>query len=304
MLQVIVVPALTTLPSLARSTPTLRRERCAYVCKWLSHAFNAHIFAQPVDWQSLGLDDYSIIVKEPMDLATLARYVETDPEFTFAAFCDKARLIWTNACTYNPAPNPVHAIAQRIGNAFEKKVKAMQQSIDTHDDPRRLEHHLVPLVHVFYGEEDAQSWVNSVLDTCDPEWVAEYAVDVDVPLCFEDVIQMLQSHVYCNRHDVKTDVDAILTDMDNCRIQALSDSLFAARLPDVDASSFVTAEIRTQCADRIAMLSIAKRILLVDWIRTHAPNAVVDGDDGVSTVCIEMLNRAQFVYVHRKTLVP
>lgn len=37
----------------------------------LSRLPNAHIFAEPVDWEKLEIPDYPVIIKNPMDFGTI-----------------------------------------------------------------------------------------------------------------------------------------------------------------------------------------------------------------------------------------
>ena len=39
--------------------------------QWLSSQKDVDAFLEPVDWKSLGLTDYPLVIKQPMDLGTI-----------------------------------------------------------------------------------------------------------------------------------------------------------------------------------------------------------------------------------------
>ena len=62
---------------------------------------NAELFLSPVDWKSLGLLDYPLLVKKPMDLGTIHANIEAGKYASAKAVAADVDLVWANAMTYN-----------------------------------------------------------------------------------------------------------------------------------------------------------------------------------------------------------
>ena len=58
-------------------------------------------FLQPVDFKGLGLDDYPLIVKVPMDLSTVKKKVKAGKYVETREALADVQLIWENCRTYN-----------------------------------------------------------------------------------------------------------------------------------------------------------------------------------------------------------
>jgi hypothetical protein len=69
----------------------------------LDHS-DSHDFREPVDWKGMGLTDYPLVVKHPMDLSTVNKKVNQGKYQSIEALCDDLQLIWDNCKSYNP-PN-------------------------------------------------------------------------------------------------------------------------------------------------------------------------------------------------------
>ena len=67
---------------------------------------DAEAFRDPVDWRGLGLDDYPVIIKRPMDLGTVKLRLERGAYATPEACAADVRLIWENCRTYNTGGVP------------------------------------------------------------------------------------------------------------------------------------------------------------------------------------------------------
>lgn len=58
-------------------------------------------FLKPVDYIGLNLMDYPEIIKEPMDLSTVAVNLHKGHYLDASEFLRDMRLIWSNSLTYN-----------------------------------------------------------------------------------------------------------------------------------------------------------------------------------------------------------
>jgi hypothetical protein len=75
-------------------------EMLKVVCSMLSRN-ECMVFREPVDWKSLGLNDYPEIVKKPMDLGTIKKRIENDDYNTVEDIATDIRLVWSNCMLYN-----------------------------------------------------------------------------------------------------------------------------------------------------------------------------------------------------------
>lgn len=76
-------------------------------------------FNVPVDPIKLGLKDYFNIVKEPMDLGTVKNKLYTNVYHSHVEVARDIRLVFRNACLYNPPSHPIHEAAKHLLDYFE-----------------------------------------------------------------------------------------------------------------------------------------------------------------------------------------
>ncbi|KAF9588698.1 hypothetical protein IFM89_014574 [Coptis chinensis] len=86
------------------------------------------VFNTPVDVKALGLHDYYIIIKNPMDLGTVKTRLSKNWYKSPREFAEDVRLTFRNAMTYNPKGQDVHIMAELLLNMFEEGWTAMQSS--------------------------------------------------------------------------------------------------------------------------------------------------------------------------------
>lgn len=58
-------------------------------------------FLKPVDYKGLGLDDYPVIIKHPMDISTVKRKLKTGKYNALSEVVSDLMLIWENCRIYN-----------------------------------------------------------------------------------------------------------------------------------------------------------------------------------------------------------
>uniref|UniRef100_M4CPD0 Bromo domain-containing protein n=1 Tax=Brassica campestris TaxID=3711 RepID=M4CPD0_BRACM len=92
------------------------------------------VFKTPVDVLGLGLQDYHLIVKKPMDLGTVKTNLEKGFYRSPVDFASDVRLTFTNALAYNPKGQDVYKMAEKLLSQFDvwfsptlKKFEAQQQ---------------------------------------------------------------------------------------------------------------------------------------------------------------------------------
>lgn len=70
-------------------------------------------FRQPVDFKGLGLHDYSLVVKKPMDLNTCLKKLNNSEYKTVEECIEDLQTIWDNCKLYN-GPTSVILICIKI----------------------------------------------------------------------------------------------------------------------------------------------------------------------------------------------
>jgi len=104
--------------------------QCATILKQLKQNRNAWPFHKAVDWKALNIPDYPTIVKNPMDMQTIAdklggfdaKCKESPREYKSPLeFRDDLRLIFDNCRLYNPVGSDVRIMGDALADLFEKK---------------------------------------------------------------------------------------------------------------------------------------------------------------------------------------
>jgi Bromodomain extra-terminal - transcription regulation/Bromodomain len=87
-------------------------------------------FSEPVDPVALGIPTYHQIIKEPMDLRTLARKMEAKEVDSPEEFARLARLVFENAIKFNIEPtHSVHQAARNLLILFNQKFRDIERMI-------------------------------------------------------------------------------------------------------------------------------------------------------------------------------
>lgn len=79
------------------------------------------IFEEPVDPEKLNLPDYREVIKNPMDLGTVKKQLESAKHyFEIERFAADVKLTFDNALKYNPPGQDIHKIAKDMKDLFLK----------------------------------------------------------------------------------------------------------------------------------------------------------------------------------------
>lgn len=105
--------------------------------KLMVHKFG-WVFNTPVDIVKLNIPDYFKVIKNPMDLGTIKRKLETDVYLNPREFAADVRLTFANAMTYNPPGNDVHIMAVQLNKIFEEKWRPIGSKLPEVDPNGRL----------------------------------------------------------------------------------------------------------------------------------------------------------------------
>lgn len=101
-----------------RSEAFIRRFRPVIV-RLMEHSSNGGLFNEPVDAVALNIPEYHNVVKCPMDLGTIRARLESGGYTSHSDLAADVRLVFSNACLFNPPVHPVHAAAARLREEFD-----------------------------------------------------------------------------------------------------------------------------------------------------------------------------------------
>ncbi|KAM4631752.1 CREB-binding protein [Discoglossus pictus] len=86
-------------------------------------------FRQPVDPHLLGIPDYFDIVKNPMDLSTIKRKLDTGQYQEPWQYVDDVWLMFNNAWLYNRKTSRVYKYCTKLAEVFEQEIDPVMQSL-------------------------------------------------------------------------------------------------------------------------------------------------------------------------------
>uniref|UniRef100_W5M4A1 histone acetyltransferase n=1 Tax=Lepisosteus oculatus TaxID=7918 RepID=W5M4A1_LEPOC len=86
-------------------------------------------FRQPVDPQLLGIPDYFDIVKNPIDLSTIKRKLDTGQYQEPWQYVDDVWLMFNNAWLYNRKTSRVYKYCTKLAEVFEQEIDPVMQSL-------------------------------------------------------------------------------------------------------------------------------------------------------------------------------
>lgn len=94
-------------------------KKCSQILTRLMKHKGGMWFNSPVDVQGMGLHDYRLIIKNPMDLGTVRSKLKNGIYKTPLEFAEDIRLTFNNALIYNPEAHEVHKLAAQLLRQFE-----------------------------------------------------------------------------------------------------------------------------------------------------------------------------------------
>ncbi|KAI3856472.1 hypothetical protein MKW98_008924 [Papaver atlanticum] len=94
---------------------------CSSLLSRLMKHKHGWVFNSPVDVKKLGLHDYYLIIKHPMDLGTVKSKLNMNRYKSPREFAEDVRLTFSNAMIYNPKGQDVHFMAEQLLQIFEER---------------------------------------------------------------------------------------------------------------------------------------------------------------------------------------
>jgi hypothetical protein len=112
-------------------------EMLKIVCSFIARP-ESEPFRRPVPWKEMGLVDYPVIVKRPMDLGTVKLKLENEAYLTLEEAAADVRLVWTNCMSYNQDGSEFYFLADTFARKFEEVYSQMRQSDVASSDLERI----------------------------------------------------------------------------------------------------------------------------------------------------------------------
>lgn len=100
---------------------------------------DSEFFRDPVDWEGLGLLDYPIIIKHPMDLGTVKKKLDKGLYKRPSELASDVRLIFSNAMTYNAPNSKIYNHARSLSEFWESNWAQIATADDAIDRPPSME---------------------------------------------------------------------------------------------------------------------------------------------------------------------
>uniref|UniRef100_A0AAY4EYM6 Uncharacterized protein n=1 Tax=Denticeps clupeoides TaxID=299321 RepID=A0AAY4EYM6_9TELE len=129
------------------------------------HAAYAWPFYKPVDAEALNLHDYHEIIKQPMDLSTVKKKMDSREYQDAQSFAADVRLMFSNCYKYNPPDHEVVAMARKLQDVFEMRFAKMPDEPAEPNSPNALS--TTPVVSKSTGS--SESSVDSSSSSSDSE---------------------------------------------------------------------------------------------------------------------------------------
>jgi len=85
----------------------------------------AHIFAEPVDWERLQLPDYPLIIKKPMDFGTIKTKLKEHRYRGVREYMEDMELVFANCATYNAVGTDVAQLGIAVHGEYQRLVQQL-----------------------------------------------------------------------------------------------------------------------------------------------------------------------------------
>lgn len=117
--------------------PAKFKSRCLELLKGLQTHQHGWVFNAPVDPIELNLPDYFDIIKNPMDLGTVQKKLDTSAYRSVDEFERDVNMTFDNAATYNREGSVVYAMAQELKAKFSEDYRRFLEVLDSEEQKRR-----------------------------------------------------------------------------------------------------------------------------------------------------------------------
>jgi len=125
-----------TTPYLLNPMDVPMQRKCDALMKNILKRNQAVHFSKPVEWKKMGLHDYPRLIKQPMDLSTVADQLTREKYARLEDFVNDVRLCWKNAFIFNMPDSMYFKAAKALCDLFEKKVEELEREAEQVHNPQ------------------------------------------------------------------------------------------------------------------------------------------------------------------------
>jgi len=173
-----VVQAFVKPPRIRKGAPMhdTTRKACQEMLRLVQEQPNANLFLEPVDWKQLGIPEYTIVIKEPMDLGTIGKFLKQQIYCNKEEFIKDMRLVFSNAQQYNADESEIWTMAKGLSQFFESQLEDVFKN-DITDAERQAESNKRKRSEVTDNELRALSHEINTLTSHELKLLVAYVID-------------------------------------------------------------------------------------------------------------------------------
>lgn len=117
--------------------PKVLKDKCQGLLTMLRNHDDGWVFNAPVDPLALGLPDYFERIKNPMDLGTINKRLDSGYYREIKGFDHDIRLTFDNAMLYNEPKTPVHEMAKGLKDLYLQEYTKLIEGMKREEEERR-----------------------------------------------------------------------------------------------------------------------------------------------------------------------
>ncbi|KAH9410888.1 bromodomain-containingprotein [Ordospora pajunii] len=209
---------------------------CSQMLTRMKRNANASPFLEPVDPVKLGIPDYPLKIKQPMDLSTIRKKLDVKEYKHVKEFDADMRLMFQNCYVYNPAGTVVHEMGKALEGMYDElmagmpnevgrkrkrsevpatgRAKHMKRSARVSEGMRVEEYDLCNevIAELMKGKHKAYNW--PFLEPVDEGLVPGYYSVISEPMDLQTIHSKLEQKKYHGIEEFKNDLELIV---ENCK---------------------------------------------------------------------------------------
>jgi len=290
------------------------QRKCDQLVKSLMKRSQGVHFSRPVEWKKMGLMDYPKLIKEPMDLGTVAERVSKLYYTRLEQFANDTRLVWKNAFIFNAPDSLYFKAAKTLSDVFEKRMEELEKEAEQASPPDMAtmercnvllhdmrtnpfaEWFLHPVDHVALGLTDYTQVIATPMDLGTihkkmerSQYISPEDVAHDVRLVWQNAI------TYNSPHSMFGVVASILAQIADRRFGLIKHSATAdPGRPIPDRQGWPTFQQKKRFYDLCTRLTLADLNQMVSIIQRGCQTAVQQCGDKEVEVDVDELDMETF----------
>jgi len=179
--------------------------KCDAIVKSLMKRSQGVHFSKPVDWKVMGLNDYPKLIKQPMDLGTVAERTMRNFYKTLEDWANDVRLVWKNAFIFNAPDSLYFKAAKTLSDLFEKKLEDIERECDQLNPPPIDSMERCNLLLVDCRNNPLSEWFREAVDHV-ALGLTDYPQVIATPMDLGTITKKMERSQYMSVEDFAHDV--------------------------------------------------------------------------------------------------